>query len=204
MKLDKKLQDIIIGLLLGDGCFEKKKDTIGIRLQVKQQSKAKEYVEWLYCQFEGYCLSGVKFRKDYNQYYFSTRYLREFQNLFQLFYKDGKKIIPLNIKELLRSPLSLAIWYMDDGSLDYRLKDHYAFYLASNCFTVKDSQKLQKALKENFGIESTIYNNLCRGKRYPRIYIGSDGRNKFRHLINPYILNCFSYKLPNLPSPSET
>lgn len=197
MKLDKKLQDITIGLLLGDGCFEKKKDTLGIRLQIKQQSKAKEYVEWLYGQLKNYCLSGVKFRKDYSQYYFSTRYLREFQDLYDLFYKDGKKVISSNIKDLLKSPLSLAIWYMDDGSLDFRPNDHYAFYLATNCFSVEDSKKLQQVLFENFGIKSAIYNNLCRGKRYPRIYIGSEGRNKFCQTVQSNILSCFYYKLPH-------
>ena len=196
MKLDQKLQDIIVGLLLGDGSFEKKKDTIGIRLQVKQQSKAKEYVEWLYRHLKGYCLSGIKFRKDYGQYYFSTRYLREFQDIYNLFYVGGKKIIPSNIKGLLTSPLSLAIWYMDDGSLDYRPKDHYAFYLASNCFSVEDSKNLQRVLLQNFGVKSAVYNNLCRGKRYPRIYVGSDGRDKFYQAVAPHILNCFSYKLP--------
>ena len=196
MKLNKKLQDITVGLLLGDGCFEKKKDTIGIRLQIKQQSKAKEYVEWLYSQLKGHCLSGVKFRKDYGQYYFSTRYLREFKDIYNLFYVNGKKVVPANIKELLKSPLSLAIWYMDDGSLDYRPNDHYAFYLASNCFSLEDSKRLQVVLLDNFGIHSRVYNNLCRGKRYPRIYIGSDGRDKFKKLVSRYILDCFSYKLP--------
>ena len=197
MKLDKKLQNIIVGLLLGDGSFEKKSDTIGIRLQFKQQSKAKEYVEWLYSHFKNYCLSGIKFRNDYSQYYFSTRYMREFQDLFHSFYRDGKKVIPSTIKELLKSPLSLAIWYMDNGSLDFRPNDHYAFYLATNCFTVEDSQRLKEALYENFGISSTVYNNLCRGKRYSRMYIGSDSRDKFRRSVKPHILNCFSYKLPN-------
>lgn len=197
MELSKKLHDITIGLLLGDGSFEKKKDTLGIRLQIKQQSKAKEYVEWLYGQFKGYCLSEVKFREDYKQYYFSTRYLREFQNLYSLFYKDGKKVIPSNLKDLLKSPLSLAIWYMDDGSLDFRPKDHYAFYLASNCFSVEDSNKLKKVLLDNFDIKSIVYNNLCRGKRYPRIYIGSEGRDSFCRTVQSHILNCFSYKLPH-------
>lgn len=197
MKLDKKTRDILVGLLLGDGSLEKKQDTLGIRLQVKQQAKAKEYVGWLYSHLKNYCRSGIKFRKDNNQYYFSTRYLREFQDLYSNFYRDGKKIIPKDIKKLLTSSLGLAIWYMDDGSLDYRPKDHYAFYLATNCFTLKDSKKLQQTLLNNFGIESTVYNNLCRGKRYPRIYIGSRGRDKFYQLVKPYILSCFSYKLPN-------
>lgn len=97
MKLDRKLHDITIGLLLGDGCFEKKKDTLGIRLQIKQQSKAKEYIEWLYSHLRDYCLSEVKFRKDYHQYYFSTRYLREFKDIYNLFYVNGGKVVPPNI-----------------------------------------------------------------------------------------------------------
>lgn len=108
----------------------------------------------------------------------------------------GGKLSRLIYKELLKSPLSIAIWYMDDGSLDYRPKDHYAFYLASNCFSLEDSRKLQGVLLDNFGVHSRVYNNLCRGKRYPRIYIGSDGRNKFNKLISRHILKCFSYKLP--------
>ena len=197
MVINKKLREIIVGLLLGDGSFEKKKDTLGIRLQIKQQSKAKEYVEWLYRHFQGMCLSGVKFRNDYGQYYFSTRYLREFQELYSLFYVNGKKIVPNNIRKLLTSPVSLAIWYIDDGSLDYRPKNHYAFYLASNCFTVEDSKILTATLRENFGITSTVYNNLCRGKRYSRIYIGAEGRTRFCQTVQPFILNCFSYKLPH-------
>lgn len=193
----KTLQSIIIGLLLGDGSFEKKEDTIGIRLQVKQQAKAKEYVEWLYGHLKDYCLSGIRFRKDYNQYYFSTRYLRGFQNIYQVFYQNGKKVIPSSIDTLLTTPLSLAIWYMDDGSLDYRVGDHYAFYLATNCFSVEDSTRISRTLFENFGIISTVYNNLCRGKRYPRIYIGAKGRERFANVVRPHILSCFSYKLPD-------
>ena len=197
MKLSKTVQNIILGLLLGDGSFEKKKDTIGIRLQIKQKAQAKEYVEWLYGHLKDFCLSGIKFKEDANQYYFSTRYIREFKNLYNLFYPNGKKIIPQNIDTMLVSPISLAVWYMDDGSLDFRIKDHYAFYLASNCFSLGDSQRLADVLLKNFGVDARVYNNLCRGKRYPRIYIGSQGRERFRQLVESHIQSCFSYKLPN-------
>ena len=35
------------------------------------------------------------------------------------------KIIPHDIQKILNNPISLAVWYMDDGSLDYRPKYHH-------------------------------------------------------------------------------
>ena len=110
----------------------------------------------------------------------------------------GKKKIPEDISDLLTSRLSLAIWYMDDGRLDYRPKDHYAFILNTDAFSTKDVNRLRKVLKNNFGIISTVQHSLCRGKRYSKLYIGRKGRDKFRKVIKPYILNCFSHKLPPL------
>lgn len=116
-----------------------------------------------------------------------------------MFYPQGRKKVPKNIIELLVSPISLAIWYMDDGCLDFRPKEHYSFILNTDSFTLKDTLFLREALKRNFQIESSVYNLLCRGKRYPKLYIGVQGRDKFLSLVKPYILNnCFSHKIPQL------
>jgi hypothetical protein len=94
---------------------------------------------------------------------------------------------------------------MDDGTLDYREKDHCAFTLVINNFTLQEANILSRTLKKNFGIPSTIQNPLCRGKRHPRLYIGAQGRERFLTLIQSYIRECFAYKLPqNRVSPSET
>jgi hypothetical protein len=37
-----------------------------------------------------------------------------------MFYLDGKKVVPSQISELLKTPLSLAVWFMDDGTVDKR------------------------------------------------------------------------------------
>ncbi len=57
---------------------------------------------------------------------------------------------------------------------------------------------INKALKFNFKVEASIQNPICRGKRYPRIYIGKNGRDQFLRLIKPHIIDCFQYKLPQL------
>lgn len=195
--LKQKQREIIIGNILGDGSLEFG-GFHGTRLQIKQKEKQKEYVFWLYKHLKNLCQSCPKQRKDNRQWYFSTRFLVELTELHQIFYRNKKKVIPENIAEFVKSPLTLAIWYMDDGRLDWRPKDHYAFIISTDSFRLEEVYLLRKMLKENFGIEANVYNPLCRGKRYPKIYIGSKGRDKFLSLIKPYILKVFVHKLPPL------
>lgn len=164
-------------------------------LCIKQNIRYKEYVHWLYNEFKHLCRSQPKQRKDYNKWYFQTRSLAELQKYMKWFYRENK-IVPFNIDKLLISPLSLAVWYMDDGNLDYRPKDHYNFVFSTNSFSIKENRLLVNVLKRNFGIEASIQIPLCRGKRYPELYIGVAGRERFLSLVHPYILNCFSRKLP--------
>lgn len=204
ISLTRRQQNILVGSILGDG-------GIYTRMQgmpyyyVKQQERNKDYIFWLYQELNNLCPSPPKKRRDNNQWYFYSSGLENLVPLRTLFYKDGRKRIPANIDEFLNSPLSLAVWYMDDGTLDYRTKDHCAFSLTVNCFTVQEVTFLCSVLKKYFGIISTVQNPLCRGKRYPKLYIGARGREKFLKLVQPYIHECFAYKLPqNRVSPSET
>lgn len=195
--LTKLQKQIIIGTLLGDGCLEFS-GFHGSRLQAKQAKKYKDYVFWMYKKLKNLCKSTPKQRRDNKQWYFSTRHLDELTELRKLFYSSNKKRVPTDISQLLISPLSIAVWYMDDGYLDWRPKDHYAFTLNTDCFSLKDVSLLQETLWKNFGVVTSVHNSLCRGKRYPKIYIGVKGRDKFLSLVKPYLLDCFSHKLPPL------
>ena len=188
--MNKQQHEIIIGTLLGDAWIQDRS------LRIKQSDAHKDYVFWLYSYFKDLCNNPPKQRSDYKQWYFQTRFLEDISLYRDMFYKNRVKIVPKNIKNLLVSPLSLAIWYMDDGSLDYRLKYHYSFKLSTNAFTIKENKLLVSVLKENFGIESSIHTPLCRGVRYPEIYIGVKGRDKLWNFVSPYIVACFSNKIP--------
>ncbi len=189
--MDNKQREIIIGTLLGDAWIDDK------CLRIKQSESHKEYVFWLYSHLQSLCKSEPKERKDYKQWYFQTRFSEDISKYKEIFYRNGKKIVPENIKELLVSPLSLAVWYMDDGSLDYRPKDHYNFSLSTNAFAINENKLLVNVLKENFGIECSIQTPLSRGVRYPEIYIGAKGRDRFWNLISPYVVSCFSNRIPH-------
>lgn len=204
MNITQRQFDIIVGSVLGDGYLEITKEG-ATRLQLKQSVEKKEYIFWLYQELGNLCKSPPKQRTDNSQWYFNTRYLRELTPLRECFYPKGIKIIPEYIDILLQNPVSLAVWFMDDGTLDWRIKDHYAFRLTTNCFTIDENNMLKNVLKRNFGIEVTVQTTLIRGVRYPRIHIGASGRNNFFQLVQPYILSCFKHKLPPIMlNPSET
>jgi hypothetical protein len=77
----------------------------------------------LYELFQTYCRSVPKISNRlpykrtgqiYTRVQFQTYSLPCFNELYSLFYLDGKKIVPLNIFDLM-TPLSLAYWIADDG-----------------------------------------------------------------------------------------
>jgi hypothetical protein len=197
--LTSQQREIIVGTILGDGSLEFG-GYQGTRLQIKQKDSYKEYVFWLYEKLKNLCNSQPKQRKDNAEWYFGTRFLIELTEFYRTFYPKGKKIVPNEISRLINSPLALAVWYMDDGGLDWRPKSHYAFRLNTDSFNLEGVSRLKRMLKRNFGIESSIQNPTCRGKKYFKLYIGTQGRDKFLALIKPHLLKfkCFSHKLPPL------
>ena len=196
---------IIVGSILGDGGIYtrgkySKFDWIKQKkahFYFKQSIQYADYVFWFYNQLKNLCPSGPKQRKDNGQWYFYTSSSEELMVVRKKFYSDdGKKIIPKDIDSILTDPLSLAVWYMDDGSLDYRVKSHYNYALSSNCFSLAENKKLSEVLYKNFGITASVQNPLCRGVRYPELYIGVAGRDKFIKTIKSYLLPCFKKKIP--------
>ena len=181
--------------MLGDGSLEYN-GYRGTRLQIKQSEEKKEYVFWLYNQFAHITKTPPQQRSDTRQWYFGTRFYEDLEVMRRLFYKGKTKVVPSNIAELFDSPLTLAVWFMDDGRLDYREKSHYAYHISTDSFTESDVQRLQALLLERFGIVAKTYLSLCRGKKYAKLYIGKDGRDAFSMAVAPYLLNCFEYKSP--------
>lgn len=194
-ELSKTQRDILVGLMLGDGSLEYNGHK-GTRLQIKQSEEKKEYVFWLYSQFANLTKNPPQQRKDTNQWYFGTRFYENLEDMRQIFYDKRAKIVPSNITELFDSPLTLAVWFMDDGHLDFREKSHCAYHISTDSFTEWEVEKLQSLLLEKFDITAKVYLSLCRGKRYPKLYIGKNGRDVFTRTVAPHILSCFEYKLP--------
>jgi hypothetical protein len=113
----------------------------------------------LYELFESYCpsvpritnpLPDKRTNKVYSSIRFETCALPCFNELFNLFYLDGKKVIPKNIGDLL-SPLGLAYWICDDGYWTGN-----SVHLCTNSFTMDEINLLISVLTEKFNLKCTV------------------------------------------------
>ena len=85
----------------------------------------------------------------YKSVNFATLSLPCFNQYKSLFYKNNKKIVPINIQELL-TPIGLAYWIMDDGGIN----TYNATILNTDSFTLEEVELLQKALEQKFGLRT--------------------------------------------------
>lgn len=194
--MNETIRHIIVGSILGDGFLtpltKRKKLS---RLWLKYDDKRYSYLEWLHRQLSPSGVGTIKKKKNYTQHYFLTNSLRELGILREQFYPHGRKIIPKEIFSLLIHPLSLAVWYMDDGNLDFRDRYHCNVTFATYGFNQKGCRTLVEVLRKNFGISSRVHRTTMRGKVYFRLYIMSESTNVFMGLVRPYMHSAFSYKL---------
>ena len=122
-KLSVELKNILIGLALGDLNIEKPSRTGHARLRFAQGLVHEEYLLHLFEKVRPYCTAVPYFPKTlhnktgkfYPSIRFNTCTFACFNELYDLFYPEGKKILPLNIGELL-TPAGLAYFIMDKRS----------------------------------------------------------------------------------------
>lgn len=192
---DKEIISIIIGSLLGKALANGR--TIeGVRFCFRQSLKHKDYLFWLYQFFlvRGYCsnLEPRKYTralkgKIHYGYEFNTYTFRSLKWIHSMFYKNGIKYINPNIVEYI-TPLSLAIWIMDDGGLAKP-----GLRLATNSFTFEEVKLLHNMLTIKFNLGCTIQhlNSIDRQS----IYIKGSSITKLKELVLPYVHTSMHYKL---------
>ena len=190
--LTQRQKQILVGTLLGDGHLEL--NGRYTRLRVDHYERHKEYVFWMAREFEPFSLNpraivekDKRNGKIYKRWHFSTRSLPIFSIFQDLFYKGKRKIIPVNISEMM-SNLSLAVWYMDDG---FRRRDSKGFYLCSSSFTSQEQEILRKMLFAKFGLETRIHHQ----RKWERIFVPSAFSDMFNDIIKKHIIPVFDYKL---------
>src|SRR3990172_2455595 len=178
---------ILIGSILGDGYLSgivSKKETSSLAL--KYDSKYLGYLKWLHRELEELEPSPIKKKKGYHQYQFRTQARQDIGELRKIFYPTGTKVIPADIANYLRDPLTLAVWYQDDGCLDYRPKYHANVQLATHCFKKQECALLTKSLATNFALDARVCSCKMRGKQRYLLYVTSRSMNSFMQLVEPY------------------
>ena len=208
-QITEKQHNLILGSILGDAHLQcrKNKQFVTYRLRFSHGVKRKKYVFWKWQQLRTLCKTTqapyLESRRDGKQAYcFYTAWSGQFKYYHDTFYKqNGKggyvKYIPQNINGLLFSFLSLAVFYMDDGTA----RDYKACRLSTQGFTRGENLLLIECLHANYGIYAKLdtYYSQQRQCTYHNISIPSRGYERFRECVKPVI--AFSvpemlYKVP--------
>jgi LAGLIDADG DNA endonuclease family len=180
-------EEIIVGSLLGDGCIFKYKPTHKPYFCIVRKDTDDKYLIWEYEKFKEFCISEPTYRKTFdkrtNEYYKSIKLMTRRTDLFEpyynLWYPKGKKIVP---NTLSLSPLSLAIWFCDDGNVSpsnspWRMR----IKLATHGFSPSDVEFLQFCLQNRYSEKFSIVND---DKKL--FIIGSDNATRaFLNEIDP-------------------
>ena len=85
------------------------------------------------------------------------------------------------IRQMLTS-LSLAVWFMDDGSR--KSLRHRTYIIHTLGYTESDLARLTQALDEKLGIEVKLHSQK---ETYWRLYIPSISAQKFKRLVEKYV-----------------
>jgi hypothetical protein len=200
----KRQREILIGTILGDASLQ----SIGrrnARLRLEHSEKQKEYIFWKYEQLKNLMQSRPKkierfnprFKKTYVYYRCQSHSSPTLGKYRRYFYdEEGRKRIPEQIELLLRSPLTLAVWYMDDGHYDARDR---VVYIYMPRYSREQLQRLCRALKLNFNVEPKVVYK----KGYPCLYFPQQEAIRLLTLINEHIIQGMRYKTPLNPVTTE-
>ena len=222
-KLTKLQKEILVGILLGDAHLETQNFGKTFRLKIEQSVKHQAYVFHLYEIWKNLCApnseANVRLMKNKtkNNCGFQTLAHPCFRFYGQIFYQSekkktkaaccsthqkslNKKIVPSEVMlAKLLTPIGLAYWFMDDGSM--KSKQSKGVYLNTQGFEEKEVEKVCIILKKKYNLEAwKSQDGKGKASRADfttfRVYISGKSYETLRELIFPHLLESFYYKFP--------
>jgi len=208
MKLKKlkssELDSAVFGMLLGDaGLSLAGKRAINYRFYYAHSNKQKEYALWKKDIIDQ--IGTVETRiynykhpvKKYEHIRITTNARKYFTKIARKFYKNNKKIVDIKILDKI-NPFGLAIWFMDDGSVQQR-NTHFRAYLHTQSFSYEENKLIQKWFKNKFNIETKVGIEKKRnGNIYYLQVFNKRAALELIEIVKPFVelVPSMKYKLP--------
>ena len=193
-----ELRSAIVGMVAGDAGIRKQKGCRSVSLRITHANRQREYLEYkrdiLQNLFKGW---EIPLRPINNSGYpgvrLETRNHPKLRAIYKWFYSNGEKRFSRRILNYL-TPIGIALWYMDDGSLSYKKREGEIhgreIHLNTYC-SLEEAKIIQAYFKEVWDISWTVVLN----KGLFRLRMGSNEARKFFTIINPYIIPIMRYKI---------
>lgn len=210
------MKSMLLGSLLGDGSvvFSNKRSKNAM-YKLKQCSKYKSYVEYVYEKLNDYVSCGIRVEKSKKPskvngkicnldeywdgtyceaYYFWTKCDAIFTKLRNEWYPNSVKKIPRNLR--LNKDI-VSHWYVEDGSNNVTKKSK-GINFSTHCFSHDDCMFLVDRFKEDLGLTAKIYNG-------PIVRIMSNSYFDFIDLVSDKVkeFGCFNKKIDTSIAPKD-
>jgi recombination protein RecA len=193
--------EVVLGMLMGDGALSSNKPGHAARLRWGHGAKQAEYGEWKASLFSNVTISRSTNKKG--AVFFDVQTLAELAELRRAVYIGGKKVLSHDYLKRL-TPLSLALWYMDDGCFTLRSKGLQQrteggsgrIEICVQAFAPESRERLRDYLADTWGIRCKLTSKGARGMA--ALIFSTSETAKFQALIAPFVHPSMDYKL--LPS----
>lgn len=194
-------KSILIGLTIGDGYIsayeDKRWDYIQYQISFIHCEKQKEYIEYkadlIHSIFGGKKPSVIKFNNNGYIGYKMKKTNKNLKYIRNIMYKNNKKIITEECLNYL-TPETIAIWYMDDGSLGKKKRNGkihaYELFL---CTYMSDEE--HDLIINYFKTKWDVSFVKVKDKSGFRLRCGTKEARKFVKIIKDYVLPCMKYKI---------
>jgi len=185
---------LLIGSLLGNSYLEKNEK--GVRIVFIKCSDNIEYLIQFYNKFRDIIggknkpnLKKVISKNNKILYYWKaeTYSLSSFKWLYEMFYKNDLKTIPLNLNEYL-TPKALATWYLDNTDKIF-LSNKQSFYL-----DIDSIEYIIKLLQNKYNL-NTYYKLESKGKVV--FYVEKNSLDCLKKTIKSFFSSPLTHKLNN-------
>jgi hypothetical protein len=191
-KITKESRNLLIALLLGDGTISNNNV-----FKLSHCEEQRDYLEWKIKQLKdaGLRNNGLKeyisargFNINKKVYYTQLSIIPFIKVLRRVFYKPYKK---LGNRKLLNrlDARGIAIWYMDDGHINYRKtngKIHGFYIKIATCLPKEELQIIIDYFKDVWNIEFYMFHEGRKKDSYS-LCCGTKEGIKFINIVKPYV-----------------
>jgi len=195
LEMSDRQKEILNGLLLGDGHLEKQCGALTARLKIEHSVTQSAYVDWKFREWREWVRTPPKRRIRRNRMGttsmnvgFSTLSHVEFEEFRSRSYENRRKVVP---QDLELSALSMAVWFMDDGSR--KSNQCRGLYLNTQSFTELEVELLRTVIRRDVGVETSVRQQ----RDGLQIYIPSSSVTDLIAYMHSEIVPSMRYKLPS-------
>jgi len=194
LRMTERQRQLLEGMLLGDAHLERQRGALSARLKIEHSVAQSAYVDWKYAEWRDWVRTPPRERARRNRLGtesvnrgFNTLSHDEFERFRLRFYGGRRKVVPADLE---LTPVSMAVWFMDDGSR--KSSQCRGLYLNTQSFTAPEVELLRAVMRRDVGVDTSVRQQ----SDGLQIYVPSSFVGRMTAFIDQEMLPSMRYKLP--------